>query len=119
MRSSIAQAFNYEGKGVIFIGNQFEWNSNTTNTPAPHLTHAYAEELMQNVLAEYKEYNKVAPARVVIHKTTDFWDASINIEYAEAEGFRNGINKVLGDNVAKGRTLKIQQLRKRKLKSFS
>ncbi len=99
MRSSIAQAFNYEGKGIIFIGKQFEWDSDATNTPAPHLTHAYAEELMQNVLAEYKRYNKVPPARVVIHKTTDFWDASINSEYAEAEGFRYGINKVLGEDV--------------------
>jgi hypothetical protein len=99
MRSSIAQAFNYEGKGIIFIGKQFEWDSDATNTPAPHLTHAYAEELMQNVLAEYKRYNKVPPARVVIHKTTDFWDASIHSGYAEAEGFRHGINKVLGEDV--------------------
>jgi hypothetical protein len=99
MRSSIAQAFNYEGKGVIFIGKQFEWDSQVTNTPAPHLTHGYAEELIQNVLAEYKKYNKTSPARVVIHKTTDFWDASINAEYAEAEGFRYGINKALGEEV--------------------
>jgi hypothetical protein len=99
MRSSIAQAFNYEGKGVIFIGKQFEWDSQTMNTPAPHLTHAYAEELIQNVLAEYKKYNKVSPSRVVIHKTTDFWDSSTNVDYAEAEGFRYGITKVLGDDV--------------------
>lgn len=99
MRSSIAQAFNYEGKGIIFIGKQFEWDSEITNTPAPHLTHAYAEELIQNILAEYKKYNKVSPSRVVIHKTTDFWDASIHSGYAEAEGFRYGINKALGEDV--------------------
>jgi hypothetical protein len=99
MRSSIAQAFNYEGKGIIFIGKQFEWDSDSTNTPAPHLTHAYAEDLIRKVLAEYKKYNKVPPARVVIHKTTDFWDASVNAEYAEAEGFRYGINNELGNEV--------------------
>lgn len=99
VRSSIAQAFNYEGKGIIFIGKQFEWDPDSTNTPAPHLTYSYAEELIQNILAEYKKYNKVPPARVVIHKTTDFWDASVHVEYAEAEGFRSGINKALGDDV--------------------
>ncbi|MEP2669087.1 MAG: hypothetical protein ABJH04_08835 [Cyclobacteriaceae bacterium] len=99
LRSSIAQAFNYEGKGIIFIGKQFEWDSDETNTPAPHLTHSYAEELIQNILAEYKKYNKISPARVVIHKTTDFWDASIHNEYAEAEGFRYGITKALGEEV--------------------
>ena len=99
MRSSIAQAFNYEGKGIIFIGKQFEWDSNLMNTPAPHLTHGYAEELIQNILAEYKKYNKISPSRVVIHKTTDFWDASVNHDYAEAEGFRYGIIKALGENV--------------------
>jgi hypothetical protein len=99
LRSSIAQAFNYEGKGIIFIGKQFEWDSQVMNTPAPHLNHAYAEDLIQNVLAEYKKYNKVPPARVVIHKTTDFWDASVSSDYAEAEGFRYGINKALGEDV--------------------
>lgn len=99
VRSSIAQAFNYEGKGIIFIGKQFEWSSQKMGTPAQHLQHDYAEELIQNVLAEYKRFNKVSPARVVIHKTTDFWDASVHADYAEAEGFRYGINKALGDDV--------------------
>jgi len=99
MRSSIAQAFNYEGKGIVFIGKQFDWDSEAMNTPAPHLTHDYAKELIQKVLIEYKKFNKVPPSRVVIHKTTDFWDASINSEYAEAEGFRYGINNSLGEDV--------------------
>ncbi len=99
MRSSIAQAFNYEGKGIIFIGKQFEWDSNAMNTPAPHLSHDYAKELTQKVLAEYKKYNRVPPSRVVIHKTTDFWDASVNTDYAEAEGLRYGIQESLGEDV--------------------
>src|SRR5579871_1436458 len=32
LRSSIAQAFNYEGKGLVFVGKQFEWNSKKTRT---------------------------------------------------------------------------------------
>jgi len=100
MRSSIAQAFDYEGKGVIFIGKQFEWDSKLTNAPAPHLTHEYAQNLIKKVLLEYKKFHKnQMPSRVVIHKTTDFWNVGINQDYAEVEGFKDGIRELLGDNV--------------------
>ncbi|MBK0401803.1 hypothetical protein I5M27_02335 [Adhaeribacter sp. BT258] len=100
LRSSIAQAFDYEGKGVIFIGKQFEWNSKLTNTAAPHLTHDYAQDLIKKVLLEYKKYHKnQMPTRVVIHKTTDFWNVGINQEYAEVEGFKSGIHELLGEDV--------------------
>lgn len=100
MRSSVAQAFNYEGKGIIFIGKKFEWNPNETNTPAPHLTHDYARDLIKQVLEEYKRFNKgLPPTRVVIHKTTDFWNSSIHEDYAEVEGFKYGIKEAIGENV--------------------
>lgn len=100
VRSSVAQAFNYEGKGIIFVGDQFEWDSKKTNTPAPHLKYSYAKNLIANVINEYKIYNKnLAPTRVVIHKTTDFWDSKINSDYAEVEGLKEGIREMLGDNV--------------------
>jgi hypothetical protein len=100
MRSSVAQAFNYEGKGIIFVGDQFEWDSKKTNTPAPHLNYEYAKNLIANVIQEYKLYNKnLAPTRIVIHKTTDFWDSKINSDYAEVEGLKDGIRSVLGNDV--------------------
>lgn len=100
MRSSVAQAFNYEGKGIIFVGKQFEWDTKKNNTPAPHLSHEYAKKLIAAVINEYKAYNKnLPPTRIVIHKTTDFWDAKTNPEYAEAEGLKYGIREVLGDNI--------------------
>ncbi len=100
VRSSVAQAFNYEGKGLIFVGEHFEWDEDEMETPAPHLTYEYANKLISQVIAEYKSFNKnLPPRRVVIHKTTSYWDSSINKDYAEVEGLKNGIREVLGDEI--------------------
>lgn len=98
MRASIAQAFNYEGKGIIFVGKQFKWDDDINKTKAPHLTYEYAKELIKEIIKEYQKYNSISPNRVVIHKTTDFWNISSNPDYAEAEGLRDGIKEILGDN---------------------
>ncbi len=99
VRASIAQAFNYEGKGIIFIGKQFDWNKKEMGTPAPHLKYEYAKEMIVKVLEQYKAFNNnLPPTRVVVHKTTDFWDTAINKDYAEVEGFRDGITEYLGEN---------------------
>lgn len=97
VRSSIAQAFNYEGKGIVFIGKKFEWDHEEMNTKSPHFTYEYAKELIKAVLAEYQSYHRgLPPARVVVHKTTDFWDSSVNKDYAEVEGLKDGIRESLG-----------------------
>ena len=100
VQASVAQAFNHEGKGIIFVGSKFEWNSKVEHTGAPHLTYQYAHDLIIAVLKEYRKFNKGrSPERVVIHKTTDFWDATIHQDYAEAEGFKYGILEALGEDV--------------------
>ncbi len=100
VRSSVAQAFNYEGKGLIFVGEHFDWNEDEMETPAPHLTYDYAKNLISKVIKEYKSFNKnLPPRRIVIHKTTSYWDSSINKNYAEVEGLKTGIKEVLGDDV--------------------
>lgn len=100
MRSSVAQAFNYEGKGLIFVGKQFQWDSKKMGTNAPHLSYSYAKSLVEEVLKLYKKYHRgLSPARVVIHKTTDFWNAMQNPEYAEVEGLKDGIREILGEEV--------------------
>ncbi len=99
MRASIAQAFNYEGKGIIFVGKQFKWDDRANNTKAPHLTHSYSQNLMQDVINEYKKYNDILPNRVVIHKTTDYWSGATHSDYAEVEGLKIGIRNILGDDV--------------------
>lgn len=100
VRSSIAQAFNFEGKGIVFIGKPFEWDVKKMNTPAPHLTYEYAKNLISQVIEEYKIFNRnILPNRVVIHKTTDFWNSAINSDYAEVEGLKDGIRHVLGEEI--------------------
>ena len=100
VRASIAQAFNYEGKGLVFIGKQFEWDPNQFNTPSPHLTYEYASDLISMILKEYERFNGVRPTRVVIHKTTDFWTGAINEKFAETEGLKKGIKDTLGSDIA-------------------
>jgi len=99
LRSTIAQAFNREGKGLIFVGKQFEWNSRKTKSSAPHLSYEYAKDLIKNVLKHYTQVNKHTPRRIVVHKTTDFWDSFTNKEYAEIEGIEYAIKEELGDDV--------------------
>lgn len=98
LRSSIAQAFNKDGKGLVFTGKQFEWRSEQTKVVAPHLRYDYAKELVKNVLNQYKLINKHTPKRVVIHKTTDFWDSIVNEEYDEVNGLIDGIYEELGES---------------------
>jgi hypothetical protein len=99
-RSSIAQAFNREGKGLIYVGKQFEWDTTKTKVRAPHLTYDYAKDLVKNVIDTYITQNRnLKPTRVVVHKTTDFWNSSVNKDYAEVEGLKDGIRAILGDNV--------------------
>ena len=51
-------------------------------------------------MREYKSFNKTYRQEgVVIHKTTSYWDSTINKDYAEVEGLKNGIRQVLGDDV--------------------
>lgn len=100
MKASIAQAFNYEGKGIIFVGKKFKWDDRKNNTKAPHLTYEYAKTLIADVIKEYQKYNDILPNRVVVHKTTDFWSAGSHPDYAEVEGLKDGIKEVLGDRVS-------------------
>ncbi len=98
VRSSVAQAFNRNGQGLVFVGKQFEWNSRETKTSAPHLPYEYAKELIKNVINVYVRQNrKKRPIRVAVHKTTDYWDEAINRDYMEIEGLRDGIEEVLGE----------------------
>lgn len=99
LRSSVAQAFNREGQGLVFTWKNFLWNDETNKTKSPHLEYNYAKDLIQFVLTEYQKINKHTPARVVIHKTTDFWDWNDSKEFNELGGFRDGILEKLGDDI--------------------
>lgn len=70
-RSAMAQAFSDHGEGIVMRGRPFRW----TELRSPHLTDELAEELMSNVLREYNRHVDHPPARVVVHKWSQFWDA--------------------------------------------
>jgi len=99
LRSSVAQAFNREGQGLVFTWKNFLWDDEANKTRAPHLEYNYAKELIKFVLAEYKKINHHTPARVVIHKTTDFWDYLDSKEHNELGGLKDGIIEELDDDV--------------------
>ncbi|MBL1231090.1 MAG: hypothetical protein P1U44_11685 [Vicingaceae bacterium] len=97
LQSSIAQAFNKGGKGLVFTGKQFEWRKEIAKVATPHLKYEYAKELIINVLSQYQKINKHTPKRVVIHKTSDFWDTYNHPDYNETGGLLDGIKELLGD----------------------
>ena len=69
-RSAMAQAFSDTGEGIVMRGEPFKW----TELRSPHLTSALAETLMTSVLREYERHVDHAPARIVVHKWSRFWD---------------------------------------------
>ena len=83
----------------MFTWKNFLWEEEVNKTKPPHLEYGYAKDLIQYVLNEYKIINKHSPSRVVIHKTTDFWDKKENPKYNELDGFRDGIIENLGNDV--------------------
>ena len=92
MRSSVAQAFDYLGQGLILRGDQFEWDSDALGR-TPHLTREAAKKLILNVLGEYMKLRSIPPRRVVIHKTSEFWGPERG-DHDEVNGFYEGIDAV-------------------------
>ena len=84
MQTSLVQAFDEQGEGLVLRGHDFEWDPNKTGSRAPHLTADGAHELMELVLDQYESVTKQTPARVVVHKTSRYWPE-------ERDGFRAAI----------------------------
>ncbi len=80
MRTSLVQAFDEYGEGLVLRGHDFEWDMHKEGSPAPHLDEQHAHELIDKVLARYQDEMKQMPQRVVVHKTSRYWPA-------EREGF--------------------------------
>ena len=86
LRTSVAQAFDEHGAGLVLRGPDFPWDS-ARDGPSPHLSDEQARELVGLVLRRYREETQRTPARVVVHKTSRFWDA-------EREGLQDALAKV-------------------------
>ncbi|EKU96547.1 hypothetical protein Lepto7375DRAFT_0009 [Leptolyngbya sp. PCC 7375] len=92
IRSGVAQAFDYLGQGVVLRGDPFEWDSDEYGK-TPHLKQADACRLITNTLNEYTRISKLPPKRVVIHKSSRYWNKRHD-EYNELDGFIEGIEAV-------------------------
>ena len=80
-QTSIAQIFNERGNGVILRGTPVEIDKIVRQ---PHLSELQAYELLKSALQEYKFALDTNPARLVLHKSS-------NYSQGELEGFRNAI----------------------------
>jgi hypothetical protein len=92
MRSSVAQAFDYLGQGLVLRGDPFEWDEEEYGRSA-HLSQDGARTLMRKTLEEYVKVRGAPPRRVVVHKTSRFWGEE-HPEHNELEGFSEGIGDV-------------------------
>lgn len=87
LRTSVVQAFDENGEGLILRGHKFVWNDDE-NGRSPHLTTRLASELVDMVLDRYRLENKgVLPRRIVLHKSSRF-------EPEEREGFEDVLTGV-------------------------
>jgi hypothetical protein len=84
LRTSVVQAFDENGEGLVLRGHNFHWDDSERS---PHISGDMAHGLLQMVLARYQEERKQLPQRVVIHKSSRF-------EMAEREGFEAALSVV-------------------------
>ncbi|MFM9264946.1 argonaute/piwi family protein [Tychonema sp. BBK16] len=86
MQTSLVQAFDEHGDGLVLRGHEFTWDSKKEGTKSPHLTEEQAIRLVDMVLARYQEEMGQRPKRVVVHKTSRYWPA-------EKSGFEQALQK--------------------------
>lgn len=79
LRTSMAQVFDERGHGIILRGAEVLENK---NDPRPFLTYDQSAELLTRALDRYKLAMEQTPARLVIHKSSNF-------RKDEIEGFRS------------------------------
>src|SRR5207244_9715204 len=83
LRTSVVQAFDENGEGLVLRGHDFPWDEEKQGK-SPHLSEEMAGNLINMVLARYQEERKQLPQRLVVHKTSRF-------EQAERAGFEQAL----------------------------
>lgn len=86
MNTSLAQAFDEHGEGLVLRGPDFNWNADEQGTTSPHLDNILAENLLNLVLDRYHKETGQTPKRVVVHKTSKYWPE-------ERSGFKAALEK--------------------------
>lgn len=84
MFTSLVQAFDEHGEGLVFRGPDFEWNPQAHESKTPYLKAEDAFKLVQFALAKYNLEMHQLPSRVVIHKSSRWTDE-------EKTGVREGL----------------------------
>ncbi|HVV37779.1 MAG TPA: hypothetical protein VHC63_14315 [Acidimicrobiales bacterium] len=74
VHTSVAQVFNDRGDGVVVRGGPA---ARRKDDRQPHLSGADAQSLLGDALAVYRRTHHNFPARVVLHKTSEFDDAEV------------------------------------------
>src|SRR6185437_759607 len=75
LRTAMAQVFTSSGDGYVLRGSTFEWDSKREKSRSPHLDKDSAILLTRQILSLYAKQNDGAlPRRLVIHKSSRFWD---------------------------------------------
>jgi hypothetical protein len=85
IHTSLVQAFDEHGEGLVLRGPDVTWDSEAHHTRTPHLNAEKAFELVEVVLAKYKLEMKQLPTRIVIHKSSRWWQE-------EAAGIRAALD---------------------------
>lgn len=85
VRTCLAQAFSETGEGIVLRGDPITWNRDRDRKP--HLSREAARKLLEQVLHLYQQHFSVLPRRVVVHKTSRYWDD-------EKQGFLDALSGV-------------------------
>ena len=67
--TSVAQVFDERGEGLIVQGGSASYDKDDRS---PHLSREDAQQLLADGLATYRREHKTIPARLVMHKTSNF-----------------------------------------------
>jgi hypothetical protein len=85
LRTSVVQAFDENGEGLVLRGHSFHWDD--ADGKSPHLTEQLAGSLMELILERYQEERKQLPRRVIVQKTSRF-------DSPERAGFEQVLSRV-------------------------
>ena len=87
--TSMAQIFDERGDGIIVRGGPAEIDKTDRS---PHLAAQQAQALLADALSKYRSEHRALPARIVVHKTSQFSES-------ESEGFRTAAEEARVDSV--------------------
>ncbi len=77
IQTSLVQAFDEHGDGLVLRGQDFIWDERKERARSPHLSEEQAAWIVERTLTRYQDEMGQTPQRVVIHKTSRYWPAEI------------------------------------------